>query len=367
MPQPPVPSARPLFLTGDPLLLDDLLRLAAAGGAEPDVADHAAAAAPLWRDAPFVVVGADRVADAAAYRLPRRPSTVVIGVDVEDGALWRHALELGAEQVLFLPDAESFLVDRLSAAASGVTLGRIVAVVGARGGAGATSFAVAYALAAARAGHRTMLVDADPYGGGVDLALGAAQGAGPGWQDFVDGAQPVPGDALATVLPRFAEVTVLAWSERPPGGSVPGPIPVPVLESVLAGGRRGADVVVVDLPRSFDEASRLALALADVVYLVCPAEFRACASGQRVAVAAATYAADVRLVVRGPAPGAITAADVTNALGLPLAGHLDPEPGIERALERGDPPGRGGRGPLASLCDVLVAELTAPGVGERVE
>jgi secretion/DNA translocation related CpaE-like protein len=363
MPQP----SRPLFLTADPLLLDDLLRLAAAGGAEPDVADHAAAAAPLWRDAPFVVVGADRVAEAAAYQLPRRPSVVVIGVDVEDGAVWRHALALGAEQVLFLPDGESYLVDRLAAAASGVTLGKVVAVVGARGGAGATSFAVAYALAAARAGHRTMLVDADQYGGGIDLALGAAQGDGPGWQDFVDGAEPVPGDALATVLPRFAEVTVLAWSERPPGAALPGPIPTAVLESVLGGGRRGADVVVVDLPRSFDDASRLALAMADIAYVVCPAEFRACASGQRVAAAAATYAGDVRLVVRGPAPGAITAADVTNALGLPLAGRLDPEPGIDRALERGDPPGRAGRGPLAALCDALVADLTEPCAAEPVE
>jgi hypothetical protein len=57
---------RPLVLTTDPSLLDELLRLAAAAGAEPDVADHVAAAVPLWRDAPLVVVGLDSAADAVA-------------------------------------------------------------------------------------------------------------------------------------------------------------------------------------------------------------------------------------------------------------------------------------------------------------
>jgi hypothetical protein len=46
-------------------------------------------------------------------------------------------------------------------------------------------------------------------------------------------------------------------------------------------------------------------------------------------------------------------------LGLPLAGWLPPEPGLDEALERGVPPGRGGRSPLASFCRDLLDDLGA--------
>ena len=70
------------------------------------------------------------------------------------------------------------------------------------------------------------------------------------------------------------------------------------------------------------------------------------------------------VVVRGPAPSALDAEVVAQALGLPLAGRCRPEPGLASALERGDPPGRT-RGPLATLADALLADVagsrSAPG------
>jgi hypothetical protein len=50
---------------------------------------------------------------------------------------------------------------------------------------------------------------------------------------------------------------------------------------------------------------------------------------------------------------------VAEALGLPLAGTLRPEPGLPVALERGEAPGTG-RGPLARLCQRLLADLIGP-------
>jgi secretion/DNA translocation related CpaE-like protein len=265
---------------------------------------------------------------------------------------------LGAEHVLFLPDAEPWLVERLADAASPAPPGVVVAVVGARGGAGATSFAIAYALAAARTGKRTLLVDADAYGGGIDLAIGADHLAGPRWADVVPGFLPGGahvGEGLTATLPRCGEVTVLSWSR----GAALGPVPSTVVEALLGTARRGSDVVVVDLPRSFDEASRVALAAADIAYVVCPAEIRACASGQRVAEAVRMYVDDVRAVVRGPSPTNLDGRTVAESLGLPLAGYLRAEPGIAEALDHGRAPGRRGRGPLARLCGRLVAEARA--------
>ena len=343
---------RPLVLTADAALLDDLLRLAAAAGAELDVYDHAAAAAPHWRPAPLVVVGSDAAPDAVACGLPRRRGLLLVGLGLDDPEVWRHAVALGAEHVLFFPDAEKWLVERLSdAVGDTATRGRVVAVVGARGGAGATSFAVALALAAARAGRRPMLVDADPYGGGIDLALGAEDVPGPRW-DEVASAPPPTGEALAARLPRCGEVTVLAWPRT--GATI---IPTAGVESVLVTARRAADLVVVDLARSFDPACRAVLGMTDVAFVVCPAEVRACAAGRRVAETVGMYVEDVRVVARGPAPTDLDGAVVAEALGLPLAGWLKEEPGLAVAFDEGRPPGRGGRGPLAELCAALVPGL----------
>lgn len=343
--------ARPLVVTADPDLLDDLLRLAAAGGAEPDVTDHAAGAVASWRRAPFVLVGHDRAAEIAACGLPRRPSLVLVGSTATDPEIWRQAVTLGAEHVVFLPDAEHWLVERFADATSprrGVVLG----VVGARGGAGATSLAVALSLAAARLGRRTMLVDLDAYGGGVDLAFGAEGVEGPRWADFVGASPPASGEALAAALPRCGEVTVLSWSRDNAAD-----IPSTVVSSMLSAARRGADVVVVDLPRCFDEAARAALGVADAAIVVCPAEFRAAVAAERVVGTLQLLVEDVRLVVRGPSPTGLTGADVADAAGVPLTAWLDPEPDLDKALDEGRPPGRGGKGPLAEVSATLLREL----------
>jgi secretion/DNA translocation related CpaE-like protein len=138
-------------------------------------------------------------------------------------------------------------------------------------------------------------------------------------------------------------------------------VPPEAMAATLDAGRRGQDLVVVDLPRRFDEASVIALAAADRGLLVVPAELRACAAATRVAAVAALHCSSLSLVVRGPAPGGLKDHDVEQAIGLPLIGSLKPEPGLAAALERGEPPARDGRGPLARFCERLLDELDLPG------
>jgi CO dehydrogenase nickel-insertion accessory protein CooC1 len=137
------------------------------------------------------------------------------------------------------------------------------------------------------------------------------------------------------------------------------------MRAVLDAGCRANDVVVVDLPRRIDDVSRSVLDRADLTLLVVPAEVRATAAAARVAAAASLIAVDLRVVVRGPAPSQLSAATVAGCLGLPLAGDLRAEPSIAAALERGDPPGRRGRGPLASFCLQLL-EQVLPASGRAI-
>lgn len=348
-------TTRPLIVTDDEHLLEELLRLAAAAGAEPFVAPGPATARASWTVAPLVVVGDDAAEALARARLPRRTDVVLVGCDLDDAGIWRRAVDIGAEHVALLPDAEPWLVGAFADAREGrPTEGRLVAVVGGRGGAGATTLAAALAVTAQRTGRRALLIDADPLGGGIDLVVGGEHAAGLRWRHLVGTRGRVPVDALHEALPCVDDLAVLSWDRNDEAGSE---VPPDAMAALVDAGIRGTDVVVVDLPRRLDAAAQVALELATVGLLVVPAELRAAAAASRVAVAVSAHCADLRVVVRGPAPSGLSARDVADSLALPLAGELRAEPGLAAALERGEPPAGRGRGPLATLCGTLLDEL----------
>lgn len=344
---------RPLIVTSDPDVLEELLRLAAAAGIEVDVAPDAGSARPRWSHAGLVVVAVDAARGCARLRLPRRSAVVLLGNNLDDPAVWQLAVEVGAERVVFLPEDEDWVASALAdAVESRGTEGAVVAVLGGRGGAGATTLAAALAVTGTRTGRSVLLVDGDPLGGGVDLVFGGESDPGLRWPDLDDTRGRVPAAALAEALPQMAGLSVLSWDR---GAATA--VPPEAMTAVLAAGRRAHDLVVVDLPRSADEAARVVLAAASCVLLVVPAEVRAAAAAGRVAASVGLLCRDLRVVVRGPAPSGLDGGAIARALGLPLVGQLRPEPGLALALERGEAPGRRGRGPLADLCGQLVEEL----------
>ena len=71
-------AGRPLVVTADDELLDELLRLLAAAGAEPEVATGGPALRRAHRSAPLVLVGADALAAGVLRARPRRPGLVVV-------------------------------------------------------------------------------------------------------------------------------------------------------------------------------------------------------------------------------------------------------------------------------------------------
>lgn len=351
----PAVPPRPLLVTSEPGLLDDLLRLAATAGTELHVAADAGAARSSWGHAPLVVVGADATAGCMRLRMPRRQGVVLVGMDLDDAGIWQRAVELGAEHVVFLPDAERWLTDRLADAdeAEGRE-GALVAVLGGRGGAGATTLACALAVTATRSGRTALLVDGDPLGGGIDLVFGGERDTGMRWSDLGATRGRVPAAALADALPRMNGLSVLSFDRGDPTR-----VSEDAVRAVLSAGRRAHELVVVDLPRTVDEAARTVLVAATTVLLVVPQEVRAAAAAARAAAPLAMLCPDLRLVTRGPAPSGLTGEHVAGALRLPLLAELRPEPGLELALERGQPPARRGRSPLSTMCEQLLDDLLA--------
>ena len=214
------------------------------------------------------------------------------------------------------------------------------------------NFEFTLAVTAMRGGRRVMLVDADPHGGGADLLFGGEHAAGLRWSDIAGANGRIGGEELRAALPHFGELAVLSYDRGDPLD-----LRTDAVSSVLAAAARACDLTVADLPRRIDDAAGIVLAAADVVLLVVPAEVRAVASAAQIATEITRVADDVRVVVRGPAPGGLAALDVAHALGLPSAGYLKAEPGLGAALERGEAPAGQGRGPLAKFCRELLASL----------
>lgn len=345
----------PLIVTEDEDLLDDLLRLCAAAGVEPVVSYGPPTSPGSWEAAPLVLVGDDR--SAALRGVQRRSGVLLIGRDLDDQDVWRRAVGIGADHVLFLPDAEAWLVDRIADAAEGVGEPALtIGVVGGRGGAGASTLACALAVTAARGGRRTMLIDGDPLGGGLDVLLGGERSAGLRWPDLAESQGRVSSGALEESLPRLHDLSVLSWDR---GDSVV--ITPEAMRSVLGAARRRGGVVVVDLPRRVDDSVVEALSQTDIGLLVVPAELRAVAAADRVASRIGMILPDLRVVARGPYPSGLDDHEIARLLGLRLAGELPPENGLLEAVNGGKPPGGNGRGPLARFCTAFLAEALPSG------
>ncbi|MFI6584761.1 septum site-determining protein Ssd [Embleya sp. NPDC050493] len=347
---PPRP-ARPLLVTGDPALLDELLRLCAAAGIEPEVQPDPGAARTAWPAAPLVIVGDDVTPGLARCGLPRREDVVLIGADLDDGDVWRRALDVGADHVVFLPDAEAWIVDRLGDVAEGTGPdAHTIAVLGGCGGSGASTLACALAVTAGRRGLNAALVDVDPLGGGLDVLLGGEDESGLRWPDLASARGRIDGGALSDALVHLHGLTVLSWDrERPPG------IPPDTIRSVVRAVRRRHDLAVLDVPRHADSAGAEALRQCDTGLLVVPAEVRALAAAAQVSARIGPMLRDLRAVVRQPSSSGLTSEAAARGLGLPLAGELRPEAGLSAAAERGDPPGLRSRGPLARFCREYLA------------
>jgi secretion/DNA translocation related CpaE-like protein len=333
-------------VTADESLLDDLLRLAAAAGAVPEVVSDVAAARRTWSAAGVVVVGADLAGAVAGVRLPRRDDVVLVASRGVDTRMWTHAVAIGAGEVLTLPEAQGALIDLFGDCLEGdASAGSTVSVIGGSGGSGATTFAAALALTSALRGRPTLLVDADPLGGGVDLVLGTEHEPGLRWPDLATTSGRLAATTLREALPRTGQLSMLS-SDR---GS-PMSVPAPAMRSVLSAGQRGHEVVVVDLPRHLDPAAEEAVVRSAVTLLVVPAEVRAVAAASRVLAGVRELAPRVGLVVRGPGPGGLDAVQISESLGVPAWAQMRADKGVGRALDEGLGPLRRRRGPLATCC-----------------
>jgi secretion/DNA translocation related CpaE-like protein len=293
----------------------------------------------------------------AGALLPPRPPGSGPVIRVRGSAAGQPPRERDSDDaVIGLPADSEILLRRLGGLGQYVRA-RVLGVVGARGGAGASTIAAATAREAARVGMCAALVDLDAAGGGLDLLLGIEHDAGPRWADLRAERAGFPAEALSMALPRWNGVRVLSGDAR--GGARPGDPGVP--DAVRALGSQH-DLVVLDLPRNGSwvlepvPGAHGEHLRCDAVVVVATCDVRSAAAAAVTAQALGEH--HVRLVVRAPGPGGLDPAAFAEACGLPLAGTTRTERGAAAAAERGEAPADRRRGAVARTAARLLAELT---------
>lgn len=316
-----------LLLSPDPDLQGAVGRVCAAAAVELVIAENMDRAAGQWEEASALLLDA-RLPTVDGGVAGWSGVTVIVGFGPNAAQVWQRAEQEGADKVAILPDSASWLANYLGCLRSSTPGAGVVGILGASGGAGASTLAVMVAVAAAARGTRTLLVDGDPLGGGIETALAAQHVPGLRWPELLHASGTINPEHLAASLPQLASLALLSWSSAPPRDD--GPASTAAVGEVMRAARAAYGLVVVDLPRTPQALGPLVGHCSGAVFVV-PARARATAA--TVALAPLLPPMPLTAAVRGPLGEGLDAAMVAGAVGMPLIGVLPRLHGVGEALE----------------------------------
>ena len=347
-------ETRPLLISANQQLIEHVRTLADAGGLGIDVAEIAALARPLWESREVVLVGDDLCEELIG--LPRRRDVSILHwqplqLGEAPSSVWQSALALGAEHVVELPQADTWLAELLTRPpeVTGVQ-GSLLAITGACGGAGASSLAVGVAAAEQRRGKRVLLIDGDFAGGGIDLLLGAEIQTGTRWSELTRLSGRLNAENLLPHLPIASGIHLVSASR-----STALEPTTQAWESILHFGQKNFDLVVVDLQRHQAQSADQwwPQELQSALWCVVPTRIRPIAAAAVCLELLAKSWARVHFIARQTERG-IAASDLGRALGQAVLGTVPNDNGVAAAGELGAL----SSGAFAKVCTQLASELS---------
>jgi pilus assembly protein CpaE len=289
----------------------------------------------------------------------------------EPNGIVETGLAVGAADVLVLPQpAETLLFAIRKAAMAAVPStghGKVVTVFSPKGGSGKSVVATNLAVAVARSGVRTLLIDLDLQFGDSALTLAVAPRA------TIANLATSAGEVDVAKLSAFVStdprtgLDLLPAPQRPEEADAVGQ---KELTAVLVAARSSYDAVVVDTGPLFDGAMLAALDHTDELLLVCNPEVT---SLKNVRIGLETLdrlgfeRERVSLVAnRIGAPGAVDRKEIEIALDTEVAYELPDDPAVPAAINRAMPVvvGNGGS-PFSHALSRLTASVFATQASEN--
>ena len=225
----------------------------------------------------------------------------------------------------------------------------MIGVVGASGGLGASSLAVALALRGSRQLGATVCVDGERERGGLDVTACLEHLPGLRWPDLVPARGPLDGAALLRARPADGPRRVLAARGQDPGGEVAAAA-LEALATVCA-------LCVVDLGRSIE-----LVPWCTEVLVLAGLGARQLADASVLVPAVIDLAPSSRLVLRVGRREPLLPEDVAAHLDLPLASVLRDDTRVAADADRGRLPGSRDSSALAVAAARVLAQPVPSGI-----
>jgi pilus assembly protein CpaE len=344
--------------------LDGLLRQAGMQVTHLDLAGLVALTAPSTRQPDVVVLdvrGKGSIPSVVSTLKRQHPQTAIVMIaPALEAGLLVEAMRAGVNEVVADPVTQADLeqaIQRVVNQRQPAGLGRVFAIVGAKGGVGATTVAVNIASVLGPAGKpgRTLLMDLHQAGGDAALFLGAE----PRFSilDALENTHRLDATFLRSlVTPVAPGVDLLASPERAVTTHADTATNRAVIDFMAATYR----FIVLDLPRS-DVAALDALDLADTIIVVANQELATVRRAARLSAALRQrYGRDKVAVVlsRSDRHAEIAGADVERVIAMPVA-HVFPSDyrTALQALNRGRPLALGNHNALSGSLKRFALQL----------
>jgi pilus assembly protein CpaE len=254
---------------------------------------------------------------------PADTTVLTIG-SLNDVALYRSLIGLGIADYLVKPVSAEALSEALTRAsrppeahaASAPAQTKLIAVLGTRGGVGATSIAASLGWSMAHdMGLRVALLDLDLQFG--NLALGFDLEPGRGLREALEFPERIDPLLLTSAMVNVGEKLRILAAEEPLDHGVhfqPDAVP-PLLDALSS----DFDIVVADLPRRVDAASRAVLEVAANIAVVTDMSLSGMRDGQRLLAMTKTIRPETPPIIVanrvGSVPGELPRAEFEKGLG----------------------------------------------------
>ena len=186
---------------------------------------------------------------------------------------------------------------------------------------------------------RTLVVDADAWGGGLDLVVGAEDVAGARWCDLRQVSGHLPAGHLDAALPRFGDVSVLSCSRADLQQTADAPVRIDptTMTSVISAGRRSHDHVFVDCSRCPDDLLTSIMASSNAAVLLVGDHVRSTAAAAHRLSWLQGKVAPVAMVF-ATSPRGIPRQDVEHALGVECVADIPHVPSMTSRADEGELP-----------------------------
>jgi Flp pilus assembly CpaE family ATPase len=267
------------------------------------------------------------------------PPLVVVTEEITVPVL-RDAIDASARAVFAWPTEREELAHTLARIEGGerrdaAPRGAIIAVFGARGGAGTTFVASHLAASFADTRLTTVLVDLDVDFAGLTVALGIEPDAASRTvADLVPVAEELGPDHVDDALyrhPRGFDALLAPQEEAPD------PIPTGLYRGAIALLATAYQMVVLHAPRVLDEVVRAGVGMADRVLLVTTQDLFSVYGARRAMVTLGLSQTPhrCRVVINRLSRAEVTTADIARILGVRPAASVRPDSAVQRAQDRG--------------------------------